>query len=150
MDSIVAVHGLAEDSRKTWTRQEAGVLWLKDLLPQHIHNARVLTFDYNPDPLLFTGPGFMDKVQGHATTLVADLEAERSLMNASQRPLIFVCHGLGGIIVKSALIHSASRTSHQTCHLNSIYVSTFAILFFGTPHDRIDVGRWLVYVRQAS
>ena len=85
----------------------------------------------------------MDKVQGHATTLVADLEAERSLINASQRPLIFVCHGLGGIIVKSALIHSASRTSHQTSHLNSIYVSTFAVLFFGTPHDCIDVGRWL-------
>lgn len=85
----------------------------------------------------------MDKVQGHATTLVADLEAERSLTNASRRPLIFVCHGLGGIIVKCALVHSASRTSHQTSHLNSIYVSTFAIVLFGTPHDHIDVGRWL-------
>lgn len=85
----------------------------------------------------------MDTVQGHATTLVADLEAERSLINASQRPLIFVCHGLGGIIVKSALVHSASRTSHQTSHLNSVYVSTFAILLFGTPHDRINIGKWL-------
>lgn len=85
----------------------------------------------------------MDTVQGHATTLVADLEAERSLINASRRPLIFVCHGLGGVIVKCALVHSASRTSHQTSHLNSIYVSTFAILFFGTPHDRIDIGKWL-------
>jgi hypothetical protein len=91
----------------------------------------------------------MDTVQGHATTLVADLEAERSLINASQRPLIFVCHGLGGIIVKSALVHSASRTSHQTSHLNSIYVSTFAILFFGTPHDRIDIGKWLA-LRQSG
>lgn len=91
----------------------------------------------------------MDTVQGHATTLVADLEAERSLINASQRPLIFVCHGLGGIIVKSALVHSASRTSHQTSHLNSVYVSTFAILLFGTPHDRIDIGKWLA-LRQSG
>lgn len=85
----------------------------------------------------------MDKIQSHATTLVADLEGERNLGNASRRPVIFVCHGLGGIIVKSALIHSASRTSHFTSHLNAIYVSTFAILFFGTPHDHIDVGKWL-------
>lgn len=85
----------------------------------------------------------MDNIQGNATTLVADLEADRSLTNASQRPIIFVCHGLGGIIVKSALVHSASRTSYQTSHLNSIYVSTFAILFFSTPNDHIDVGRWL-------
>lgn len=120
-----------------------GILWLRDLLPQNIHNARVLTFDYNSDPFLFVGSSFMDKVQGHATTLVADLEAERSLTNASRRPLIFVCHGLGGIIVKCALVHSASRTSHQTSHLNSIYVSTFAIVLFGTPHDHIDIGRWL-------
>lgn len=143
MDSIVAVHGLDENSTGAWTHHEKGILWLRDLLPHSIHNARVLTFDYNSDPYLFTGSDFMDKVQGHATTLVADLEAERSLGNASKRPIIFVCHGLGGIIVKSALIHSASRTSHQTAHLNSIYVSTFAILFFGTPHDHIHVGRWL-------
>ncbi|OQD66263.1 hypothetical protein PENDEC_c060G02266 [Penicillium decumbens] len=140
---IVAVHGLAEDSRKAWTQQEQGVLWLRDLLPRSIHNARVLTFDYNSEPFLFTGSGFMETVQGQATTLVANLEAERSLINASQRPLIFVCHGLGGIIVKNALVHSASRTSHQTSHLNSVYVSTFAILLFGTPHDRIDIGKWL-------
>ena len=85
----------------------------------------------------------MDRVQSQATTLVADLEGERSLENASGRPLIFVCHGLGGIIVKSALVHSASRTSHFTSHLNSIYISTFAILFFSTPHDQIDVGKWI-------
>ncbi|KAJ5583501.1 hypothetical protein N7535_002121 [Penicillium sp. DV-2018c] len=139
---IVAVHGLEENSTSAWMHHE-GILWLRDLLPQNIHNARVLTFDYNSDPFLFVGSSFMDKVQGHATTLVADLEAERSLTNASRRPLIFVCHGLGGIIVKCALVHSASRTSHQTSHLNSIYVSTFAIVLFGTPHDHIDIGRWL-------
>lgn len=86
----------------------------------------------------------MVKVQSRATTLVADLESERNLGNTSTRPIIFICHGLGGIVVKSALIHSASRTSQFTSHLNAIYVSTFAILFFGTPHDYIDVGKWLV------
>jgi hypothetical protein len=34
-----------------------------------------------------------------------------------------------------ALAYSASRTSKLVQHLHSIYVSTFAILFLGTPHD---------------
>ncbi|CAG8908840.1 unnamed protein product [Penicillium egyptiacum] len=143
LDSIVAVHGLGKNSIETWTHHETGTLWLRDLLPQSIHNARVLTFDYDANPSLYTGKDFMDRVQSQATTLVADLEGERSLENASRRPVIFVCHGLGGIIVKSALVHSASRTSHFTSHLNAIYISTFAILFFSTPHDHIDVGKWL-------
>lgn len=33
------------------------------------------------------------------------------------------------------MAYSASRTSKSVQHLHSIYVSTFAILFLGTPHD---------------
>ena len=33
------------------------------------------------------------------------------------------------------MAYSASRTSKSIQHLHSIYVSTFGILFLGTPHD---------------
>ena len=85
-------------------------MWLRDYLPQTIPNVRVLTFDYDASPALFTGPEFPEKIQSHAITLVANLEGERDLGGVSNRPIIFICHGLGGLIVKSALIHSASRT----------------------------------------
>ncbi|KAJ5113201.1 hypothetical protein N7456_001735 [Penicillium angulare] len=140
---IVAVHGLGESSSEAWTHDASGTLWLRDLLPKNIPQARVLLYGYDANPLLFTGSNFLDLVQSHATTLIADLEGERNLSNASKRPLVFICHGLGGIIVKNALIHSATRMSRFTSHLNAIYVSTFAILFFGTPHDHIDVGKWV-------
>lgn len=68
-----------------------------------------------------------------------------------QRPIIFVCHSLGGIVVKrvrrnrvirepkvdylQALAYAANRTSKSIQHLHSIYVSTFGIWFLGTPHD---------------
>ncbi|PMD48997.1 hypothetical protein L207DRAFT_595617 [Hyaloscypha variabilis F] len=74
-----------------------------------------------------------DRILQHAQTLVAQLEANRSLANASRRPLIFICHSLGGISV--ALAYSASRTSKNVTHIHSIYVSTFAVLFLGTPHN---------------
>ncbi len=34
-----------------------------------------------------------------------------------------------------ALAYSASRTGKSIQHVHSIYVSTFAVLFLGTPHD---------------
>ena len=40
-----------------------------------------------------------------------------------------------------ALAYSASRTSKYVQHVNSIYVSTFGILFLGTPHDGSNIAK---------
>lgn len=42
-----------------------------------------------------------------------------------------------------ALAYSASRTAPKVTHLNSIYTCTFAILFFGTPHNGSSKARLL-------
>lgn len=81
-----------------------------------------------------TGPTSSDRILQHAHTLVHQLEADRDLEDANERPLIFLCHSLGGIIVKRAIAYSASRKSPKLAHIQSIYTSTYAILFFGTPH----------------
>jgi len=41
-------------------------------------------------------------------------------------------------LVPQALAYSASRTSKNIEHLHSIFVSTYAILFLGTPHNGSD------------
>jgi len=82
-------------------------------------------------------------IQRHAHTLVANLEGDRNIEDCGHRPIIFVCHGLGGIIVKKALAYSASRTSALVTHLHTIFVSTYGILFFGTPHNSTDIASWL-------
>jgi hypothetical protein len=58
--------------------------------------------------------------------------------------IIFICHGLGGILVKKVLAYSSTRTSKNVEYLHSIFTSTFAILFFGTPHNATHEGNWLV------
>ena len=40
-----------------------------------------------------------------------------------------------------ALAYSASRTSKNEDHLYSIYVSTYGILFFGTPHHGSNIAK---------
>lgn len=142
--SIVAVHGLHEDPVSAWTEPESGTLWLRDLVPLHIPKARILSFGYESSPSLYDVENIAEKIQSVATTLVADLEGDRSLENCERRPIIFVCHGLGGVVVKKALAHSASSTSSHVAHLNDIFVSTFAILLFGTPHDQLNIANWLL------
>jgi hypothetical protein len=119
------------------------VLWLRDLLPTTIRAARVLSVGYNAQASSFHGNGSVDRIQQYADTLVADLQADRSLECCSQRPIVFICHGLGGLLVKKALAYSSTRTSSNVEHLHSIFTSTFAILFFGTPHYGADKTNWL-------
>lgn len=142
--SVVAVHGLHEDPVSAWTEPESGTLWLRDLVPLHIPKARVLSFGYESSPSLYNVEHVMEKIQSVATTLVADLEGDRSLENCERRPIIFICHGLGGVVVKKALVQSASSTSSHVAHLNDIFVSTFAILLFGTPHEQLNIANWLL------
>jgi hypothetical protein len=52
--SIVAVHGLNGDARRTWTDPSTGALWLNQFLPKKLPNARVVTFGYD-SRLAFSG-----------------------------------------------------------------------------------------------
>jgi hypothetical protein len=128
---------------EAWTDTETGILWLRDFLPKAIPVARVLTFGYDASASEFYSAGCADTIQKHAHTLVASLQADRSIEGCDHRPIVFICHGLGGILVKKALAYSASRTSAQVAHLYTIFVSTYGILFFGTPHNRTDTSSWL-------
>jgi hypothetical protein len=133
---------LNEDRIEAWTDVETDILWLRDFLPEAIPVARVLTFGYDASASSFYSAGWADTIQKHAHTLVASLQADRSIEGCDHRPIIFVCHGLGGILVKKALAYSASRTSAQVAHLYTIFVSTYGILFFGTPHNCTDTANW--------
>ena len=51
-------------------------------------------------------------------------------MQESKRPLIFIAHSLGGIIVKQALVWA-----HRDPRYKLIKDHTLGIVFFGTPHQ---------------
>ena len=135
--SLVAIHGVYENAIETWTEPQTGTLWLRDLLPFQHYKVRILTYGYQGAALTSPGDGQADRILPHATSLIAELCADRQLVNAFQRPIIFVCHGLGGILIKRALAFSGSRHAKAVEHLRSIFISTAAILFLATPHRGI-------------
>ncbi|OHE97572.1 hypothetical protein CORC01_07187 [Colletotrichum orchidophilum] len=141
---VVFVHGLGGDSYSTWTKDKS--LWIRDLLPQSelFQNARIMTFGYDARAFLtpFASQYSHGRVFVFAEALLSDLKDKRAAAAAKKRPIIFVAHSLGGIVVKSALRHA-----HMLPGLyGDILQSTNAIVFFGTPHQGSDLAVWASFL----
>ncbi|PVH93685.1 hypothetical protein DM02DRAFT_661734 [Periconia macrospinosa] len=120
---IIAIHGLNGDAYTTW-EHENGTLWLRDLLPHALPGSRIFTYGYPSEVFCSNSAA---KLRDYSRNLLISLN---SISEKQQRPLIFVCHSLGGIVCKQALV-----LAHEDNHLyGQILSATSAIIFFGTPH----------------
>jgi len=112
------------------------VFWPHDLLPQSIPDARVLTYGYDTNIRHWAGPTVnKSTIYDIAWDFLVALEANRR--NDPSRPLLFVVHSLGGIVIKEMLRRSSGCQLGQS-HLHQIFESTTGIMFFGTPHSGAD------------
>jgi hypothetical protein len=96
---IVAVHGLNGHWETTWTDETTGNNWLKDSIPAYIPNARVKSFSYDFSVQLSKA---VSDVSDFADQLLAGLGSRRLSEAEQERPVVFICHSLGGIVFKQA------------------------------------------------
>ena len=94
--SIVAIHGLGEHWENTWTAPN-GRCWLRDFLPSELPGARIMSFGYNANSLSTKSVSDIDDI---ARMLLYDLKIDRQEEDEKQRPLVFIAHSLGGIVLK--------------------------------------------------
>ncbi len=106
------------------------VFWPRDLLPSLISDVRVLMWGYDADVDGF-GSRSQNTINQHAESLLSDIADQREVADHYRRPIAFVVHSLGGIVVRAALNRS---TSVQVTRLKDIAPVTFGICFLGTPH----------------
>ena len=124
LSSIVAVHGLNGNAIKTWSKGD--ICWLSDpkLLPKYIPNARILAYGYNASVFGVKGRvTSSDGIMQHAQTLIAQLAADRELEGTSERPIIFLCHSLGGIIVKRVNPRSPKSDKGLVCPDDTLWLT---------------------------
>ncbi|KAL3426407.1 LipA and NB-ARC domain-containing protein [Phlyctema vagabunda] len=142
---IILVHGLNGNPRKTWTAKN-GVFWPTQLLPVSLKSAkaRILVYGYNADVYTFgsSKSASSDMIHQHAQTLVSNIALERKSEEVSDHPIIWVAHSLGGILLKRALELSNDLTSKNADDNRNIFVSTYGIIFLGTPHTGADPAKW--------
>lgn len=112
------------------------VYWPRDLLPTDVPNSRVLTFGYDTQVKHWAGaPPRYNTVRGIAGDLLVALESERR--EDPTRPLLFVVHSLGGIVVKE-MLRKSDRCHKGQDYLRDVFFSTVGVIFFGTPHGGAD------------
>ncbi|KLU92202.1 hypothetical protein MAPG_11148 [Magnaporthiopsis poae ATCC 64411] len=130
------------------TREE--VYWPKDLAPTTVPNSRIFTYGYDTNIRHWTqGPISEKKVDDHGWDLLCSLEEFRRGVGEASRPILFIAHSLGGIVVKEALRRSR-RYAMAKPHLHAICKATTGIIFFGTPHRGADPRGFLHHVLTAS
>jgi len=95
----------------------------------------VLTYGYDTHIRhAATGQVSHNTLYAHAGDFLAALEASRR--EDPSRPLIFVAHSLGGLVVKEVLRRSRGYINQDD--LRSVFDATTGIIFFGTPHEGAD------------
>jgi hypothetical protein len=100
---IIAVHGLGGHPEKTWTwtssKSNIGEShnWLQEFLPKQVPTARIMSFGYNSTIALSRSVG---RITTFADQLLQHLLSNRQSEQEKRRPIIFVCHSLGGLVVK--------------------------------------------------
>lgn len=142
---IILVHGLNGRPDATWTARN-GTFWPLDLLPASLHGvqANVLVYGYNADVYSRRNDSSASAqfIHQHAQTLVTNLTLFRRGERTGRNPIIWICHSLGGILVKRALLYSNDVRGPHHEDFRSIYVSTFGIIFLGTPHTGSNAADW--------
>ncbi|KAL7963090.1 hypothetical protein V8C34DRAFT_80832 [Trichoderma compactum] len=130
---IVVIHGLNIEAsyyvhRDTWTY--GGKMWPRDILPSCFgKRCRVMLFSYN-DGLSVNDED--TRFIKHCDRLLRLLMENR--LDDPTRPLVFICHDVGGLIVKEAL---AKAHLDKTGTIHIIDQCTRMLVFFNTPHHNV-------------
>jgi pimeloyl-ACP methyl ester carboxylesterase len=133
---VVFVHGLGGDGHTTWESSDSSFK-LPKWIAETFTDCAVWGLRYQSH-WFFRNRGM--PYQKHAKAMLERLSCER----IGQRRLVFICHSLGGIIVKQAL-----RAAEISKRYKPIYSATRAVAFIATPHagavsaallDRLGIG----------
>jgi hypothetical protein len=104
------------------------IYWPTDLLPVQCPQARIMVWGY--DTMVTRGYGQAANKSGiftHAQNLLYSLSRERTC----RKPIIFVAHSLGGILVKEMISYADASREDEFLE---IIQDISAVVFLGTPH----------------
>lgn len=100
-------------------------MWIRDKLPGQLPGTRSLVYGY--DTRLHDSKSFQS-IQDLARALIIQLDAYGwNLRHA--KPITFLAHSLGGLVVKQALVYLASNKTYKT-----LFEHFKGAVFFGVPN----------------
>jgi hypothetical protein len=128
---VVSITGLGGHALGSFRSADGASVWLRDFAPQDIPRARFITYGYNT-PVV--GSDNKQGVNELAHTLLDGLAIFRQGTRTQQRPLLFVCHSLGGVVLKEALVIGSKANEPKHRRLREVTTMTYGLVFMGVPN----------------
>lgn len=106
-------------------------MWLRDELPKKLKSVRSIVYGY--DTKLVNSQSFQD-ISDLARMLMSELQAY-GWTSLSAKPIAFVAHSLGGLLLKQALVNLAESSVED---FQTLLGRIRGVLFFGVPNLGMD------------
>lgn len=163
---IIAVHGLASTYETTWCaklKDGSRYPWLREKLGVDVPEARILGFEYGSE---WYGEPSYTNLEECGTELAQCIIRDRRHAGRTEmcptrrrRPIIFIAHSFGGLVVKQALVtayrnwkkvdrdtKSSSEPEGirraELANYRDFICSVSGIIFLGTPHRGSSFTMW--------
>jgi hypothetical protein len=131
----IVLSGLASHPFGSWQPKgdDKSYMWIRDTLPTSIDGVRFILFGY--DTTLKNSNSFQTIVD-LANTLYLTLQTN-GWASPSTKPLVFLAHSLGGVLLKQLLVMLAGANDGTQFMLSMIK----GAIFFGTPSRGMAMGQ---------
>ena len=131
---MIAICGIDGHAYGSWQSKESPYpMWLRHFLPKDFPACRIMTWGYSGKLARLDHATIYD----YAREFLEGLKRIRS-GQARDRPIIFLAHSFGGIVLVRALLQ-AKRSGISDQSLVSLLESLLGIMFFAVPHSGMDV-----------
>ncbi|KAH0562316.1 hypothetical protein GP486_002990 [Trichoglossum hirsutum] len=136
---IIFIHGITGNRETTWTDNATGIFWPEQFLAGSVPKSRILTFGYDAEAVRLWRTASKNRTGNNAVNLANDLAQLRGRTQTAERPMIFVAHSLGGLVLEDAML--SSNISAEP-HIQSLSTHTIGVCFLGTPHCGSQLSNW--------
>lgn len=134
---IIFVHGLDGDARATWHPKDRPDAFWPTWLGEDVPAVGVWSLGYAVSASAWKGHAM--PLADRATNILDLLELD----GIGRRPVVFIGHSLGGLLVKQLLRHAGDFGNPAW---KAIATQTKAIVFLSTPHSGVDLASWIQYI----
>ena len=120
-------------------------MWLRDLLPwsAQFDKSRIMIFGYNST---LVNKNSNDRIQDWADELLRQVGYVRTTAVEQSRPIIFVCHSLGGLVGRQAMV----RLQTHPNKFDGLKLKHCGLLFLSTPHSGTTQADWNTFLMSVS
>ncbi|HRF42892.1 MAG TPA: NACHT domain-containing protein, partial [Candidatus Competibacteraceae bacterium] len=134
---IIFVHGLDGDACTTWHPKDRPDAFWPAWLGEDIPAVGVWSLGYAVSASAWKGHTM--PLADRATNILDWLELD----GIGCRPVMFICHSLGGLLVKQVLRHAGDFGNPAW---KAVATQTKAVVFLSTPHSGADLASWVQYI----